>query len=331
MSAAARTHSFWDALPRPFLCLAPMSNVTDSAMRLILARHAKPDVIFTEFVSTAGLCSKKGRSRLLPDLRYDPCERPIVAQFFGREPEEFRSSAMLAAELGFDGIDINLGCPDKSVLRQGSGSGLIREPALVAEIVEAAREGGLPVSVKTRTGYSHAIIDEWIPLLAAMNPAAISLHGRTRRQRYSGLADWGHIARAAEIAKAAGIPLIGNGDVQSYREAVEKAERFGVDGVMIGRAAMGNPWVFSAETERSALTQRELLRVVIEHAEVYEEHYTGIKSFANLRKQLKDYVADFNGAKTLRMALVQTNSAREVRQVIEDYLLGQAGGMPSPE
>ena len=321
MTDSARARSFWDALPRPFLCLAPMSNVTDSATRLILARHAKPDVIFTEFVSTAGLCSKKGRPRLLPDLRFDPRERPVVTQFFGREPEQFYACAALAADLGFDGIDINLGCPDKSVLRQGSGSGLIREPELVAEIVQAAKEGGkgLPVSVKTRTGYSHEIIDAWIPALVAMRPAALSLHGRTRRQRYLGLADWDLIAKAARIVQAAGIPFIGNGDVHCYREAMEKAAQYGVDGVMIGRASMGNPWVFSPAKERSTLTQEELFGVIAEHAELYEEHYAGIKSFANVRKHLKDYVADFHGAKALRAILVRTNSASEVRQALDAY------------
>jgi nifR3 family TIM-barrel protein len=322
MSASARVPSFWDKLPRPFLCLAPMSNVTDSATRLILARHAKPDVIFTEFVSIAGLCSKKGRPRLLPDLRFDPCERPVVAQFFGREPEQFHTCAALAAELGFDGIDINLGCPDKSVLKQGSGAGLIREPALVAEIVQAAKEGGkgLPVSVKTRTGYSHEIVDEWIPTLAAMRPAAISLHGRTRRQRYQGFADWGLITKAARIVQAAGIPFVGNGDVMSYREAMDRVQQSGADGVMIGRATIGNPWVFSAVKERKTLSQQELFDVIIEHAKLYEEHYTGIKSFANVRKHLKDYVADFYGAKALRIALVHTNNAHEVRQALNSFL-----------
>jgi nifR3 family TIM-barrel protein len=299
-----------------------MSNVTDSAMRLLLARHAKPDVIFTEFVSTAGLCSRAGRPRLLPDLRFDESERPIVAQFFGREPEQFFICAALARELGFDGVDINLGCPDKSVLRQGSGSSLIREPHLAAEIVQAAKEGGrgLPVSVKTRTGYSHEIIDEWIPALVDMRPAAITLHGRTRRQRYLGHADWEAIARAARLAQAAGIPFIGNGDVRSHSEALQRAAESGADGIMIGRAAMGNPWVFSAEKKRETLAQREVLELVIEHAQVFEEHYIGIKNFAGVRKHLKDYVADFHGAKSLRSALVQTSSAAEVRQCIEAYL-----------
>jgi len=279
--------------------------------------------MFTEFVSAAGLCSKKGRPKLLPDLRFDPIERPIVAQFFGRVPEQFYAAAALARELGFDGVDINLGCPDKSVLKQGSGSGLIREPALVAEIILAAKEGGLPVSVKTRTGYSHEIVDEWIPQLVAMRPAAITLHGRTRNERFLGTANWEHIARAARIVQAAGIPFIGNGDVTSRADAIEKAERYGVCGVMIGRAAIGNPWIFHPAKTKNALPQQELLEIVTEHARLFEEIYAGIQNFANVRKHLNYYVADFPGARALRAALVRTNTADEVRAIIKAHLAAE--------
>jgi nifR3 family TIM-barrel protein len=299
-----------------------MSKITDCAMRRIQAMRAKPDVIFTEFVSAAGLCSKKGRPNLLPDLGFDPTERPIVAQFFGRVPEQFCAAAALARDLGFDGVDINLGCPDKSVLKQGSGSGLIREPGLVAEIVLAAKESGLPVSVKTRTGYSHEIVDEWIPQLAAMRPAAITLHGRTRRERFQGSANWEHIARAARIVRATGIPFIGNGDVTSRADAMAKAEAYGVDGIMIGRAAIGNPWVFHPTQTKSALPQRELFETVMEHAGFYEKLYPRIKSFPGIRKHLHHYVADFNGARALRAALVRANTADEVRAIIEAHLEG---------
>jgi len=314
--------NFWLALPTPLPCLAPMSNITDSAMRLILARHCKPDVIFTEFISTAGLTSPKGRSKLLPDLRFDPGEHPLVAQFFGRVPSQFFACASLAADLGYDGVDINLGCPDRSVLRQGAGSSLIREPALVAEIIQAAREGarGLPVSVKTRIGYSQNTVETWIGQLIGMKPAAITLHGRTRKQKYLGSADWSAIAHAASMAREAGIPLIGNGDVASWQDAMDRAREAGVDGVMIGRAAIGNPWVFSPETTRKKIPLEDLLSVIIEHAGLYQEHYDGIKSFANVRKHLKNYVADFHGAKSLRIALVHAENADHVREIVHDFL-----------
>lgn len=324
----SNTHSFWTTLNRPFSCIAPMSNITDSAMRLILARYCKPDVIFTEFVSTSGLCSNKGRERLLPDLRFDTIEHPIVAQFFGRDPSQFYSCASLAADLGYDGVDINLGCPDRSVLRQGAGSSLIREPSLVSEIVLAAKEGarGLPVSVKTRLGYSEITIESWIPQLSEMKPAAITLHGRTRKQKYLGSADWNAIARAATIAHSYGIPLIGNGDICSWQDAMQKAQNYGVDGFMIGRAAIGNPWVFSPEKTREDIPLEALLSVIIEHAGLYEEHCNGIKSFANVRKHLKNYVADFPGAKALRIALVHAESAAHVQDIVTSFL---SNGPPS--
>lgn len=315
-------HNFWTTLNRPFSCIAPMSNITDSAMRLILAHHCKPDVIFTEFVSTSGLSSKKGRERLLPDLRFDTIEHPIVAQFFGRDPSQFYFCASLAADLGYDGIDINLGCPDRSVLRQGAGSGLIREPSLVSEILSAAKEGvqGRPVSVKTRLGYSDIAVDSWIPQLCEMKPAAIALHGRTRKQKYLGHADWNAIAKAATIAHSYGIPLIGNGDIVSWQDAMQKTQHYGVDGFMIGRAAIGNPWIFSPEKTRKDIPLEELLSIIIEHAKVYEEHYNGIKSFANIRKHLKSYIADFSGAKALRIALVHAESAAHVQEIVSNFL-----------
>jgi nifR3 family TIM-barrel protein len=321
-SKMIKTLNFWDQLPQPFSCLAPMSQFTDSAMRLVLARHCKPDVIFTEFISTAGLCSPKGRNKLLPDLRYDTIERPIVAQFFGRDPEQFYHSAKLATELEYDGVDINLGCPDRSVLRQGAGSSLIREPSLVAEIVTAAKEGaqGRPVSVKTRLGYSECTIENWIPHLVSMKPAAITLHGRTRKQKYLGKADWTAISRAAQIAHSAQIPLIGNGDITNWTEAREKAEIYGVNGIMIGRAAIGNPWVFDKTLIQKPLSLEYILSIIIEHAEIYESHHSGIKNFANVRKHLKNYVSAFLGAKALRSELVQAENAQHVRKIIENFL-----------
>jgi len=305
-----------------------MSNITDVAMRRVLAQHAKPDVIFTEFVSTAGLCSRKGRPKLLPDLRFDESERPIVAQFFGREPEQFNKCARLARELGYDGVDINLGCPDRSVLRQGAGSSLIREPALVREIVAAAKEGAdsIPVSVKTRLGYSQNTIETWIPQLLETRPAVLSLHGRTRKQRYLGHADWNAIADAARLAHAAGVLLVGNGDVADRADALGHARDYGVDGVMIGRAVIGNPWIFCEKKRRTDIPREELLEIVCEHARLYEELYAGIKNFANVRKHLKNYVADFDGAKALRIALVHAESAAHVREIAADFLAGHLPG-----
>jgi nifR3 family TIM-barrel protein len=284
------------------------------------ARIGKPHVIYTEFISVAGLCSR-GRQRLLPDLQFSAEERPIVVQFFGRDPEQFRIAAGLAREWGFDGVDINLGCPDKSVLRQGAGASLIREPELVAEIVAAAREGGgLPVSVKTRIGYTIDEVEKWIPALAAIRPAAIALHGRTRRQRYLGMADWDAIARAAALLTGSGIPLIGNGDVHDMGEARARAAASGVDGVMIGRAVLGNPWVFREDCRRDGLPLATILATAVEHARLYHQLYSGCKQFANMRKQISAYLSGFPHAKELRRRLLFATDPTVMEGVVREFL-----------
>ena len=308
--------SMWSSLPRPFFALAPMSGFTDSAFRTLVSRHGKPDLMVTEFVTTAGLCSL-GRENLRRELRFEACERPLVIQFFGRDPEHFRICAGLAAELGFDGIDVNLGCPDRNVLKQGAGAALIEEPELACAIVHATREGaqGLPVSVKTRVGFDRPEIERWIPQLLDTEPTALTLHGRTKRQGYLGQADWGLIARAGELVHKSGSTtlLIGNGDVSSVEQGRRLAAESGVPGVMIGRAAIGAPWIFSGL--KPDLPTR--LRVLREHAHLYEKYHGEGAGFITLRKHFARYASGFRGAKELRSALVRTSSLREVEQVLE--------------
>ena len=188
---------FWDTLPRPMLLLAPMANVTDTAFRQIIARCGRPDVMMTEFTSCEGLCSR-GRERLLAELTFHPGERPLVVQFFGPRPETFYQCAQLARRLGFDGIDINTGCPDRRVLKQGAGAALIADPGRMREIYAATRDGadGLPVSIKTRLGIDQDILDEWLGVLLELRPAAITLHARTVRELSNNAAHWDAVARA---------------------------------------------------------------------------------------------------------------------------------------
>lgn len=314
---------FWSTLPRPFFALGPMSNLTDAPMRRMIARYGKADVSFTEFVSVAGLCSR-GRSKLLPDLYFCEQERPVVAQFFGREPKQFFKAAALARELGFDGVDVNCGCPDKSILKQGAGSNLINDPPLVREIVAACREGsGLPVSVKTRTGYLRETIDSWIPALLDCKPDTITLHGRTRNQKYLGNADWEVIRRAAAMVRGNGTVFIGNGDVRTRAEGLARAAESGADGIMIARAIIGNPWVFNPDCARESLSQQEILEAMLEHARYYEEIFGSERDFINMRKNLKSYVSGFPGARRLRWHLVRVDSLEETRQIVHDYLTGQ--------
>ncbi|MEK7170178.1 MAG: tRNA-dihydrouridine synthase family protein, partial [Patescibacteria group bacterium] len=254
---------FWGKLPRPIMALAPMANVTDAAFRRIIAKYGKPDVLWTEFVSADGLMSK-GREALLVDLMYSESERPIVAQLFSGNPEKMFEAAKLIKKLGFDGLDINMGCPDRSIEKSGAGAALIKNPRLAREIIRAAQEGvsysplskgalpssvggmSIPVSVKTRLGYNRDILEEWLPELLTEQPAAVTIHARTRKEMSKVPAKWSRIRDAVAIRDSLGSAtlILGNGDVKDIANARVKAKETGSDGVMLGRAIFGNPWFF---------------------------------------------------------------------------------------
>ena len=286
--------SFWKALPMPIIGLAPMDGVTDASFRHTVAIHGKADVTFTEFTHVHDIC--RGPEFLLESLIYSEAERPIIAQLYGKDPALFYQAAHAVCELGFDGLDINMGCPSRNVASSGSGAALIRTPDLAHEIMRAARQGiadwvagqtlesvGLkpariaaiqrmnkqrqarplrrqtvPLSVKTRLGYDAVIVDRWIEHLLAECPAVISLHGRTLQQMYRGEADWRAIAQAAEVVRGSGTFLLGNGDVQSLSDGMRRIRETGVDGVLVGRAVLGMPWFFrQKEAARLRVRQTE--------------------------------------------------------------------------
>lgn len=311
------SRGFWDKLPRPFYILAPMANVTDVAFRRLIAKYGKPDVFYTEFVSADGLMSP-GRENLMIDLQYSKAEHPIVAQIFTSKPENMYAGARLIKELGFDGVDINMGCPDRNVEKQGCGSALIKNPALAQELIYAAKEGGdgLPVSVKTRAGYNKVEIDTWIPKLLETKPACLILHARTRKEMSKVPAQWNLVKETVELAKDSGVLVAGNGDVLDLADARKKAEETGCDGIMIGRGIFGNPWLFSGKPSVHTL---ERLDVMIEHAKLFEELLGEHKNFALLKKHYKAYTNGFNGAKALRVKLMQTNSVEELISIISDF------------
>ncbi|MEK7139190.1 MAG: tRNA-dihydrouridine synthase [Patescibacteria group bacterium] len=317
-----KNKNFWTTLPRPFFCLAPMADVTDPAFRTVIAKYGQPDVMWTEFVSADGLCSDLGRPKLLPTLRYTEGERPIVAQIFGSTPDNFYTAAQLLVTLGFDGIDINMGCPEKSISgKQGAGAGLIKQPKLAQEIIAATKAGGggLPVSVKTRLGFSKNEIDTWLPALLAAQPAAITVHGRTRKEMSKVPARWEAIRQAVEIARGSGVLIIGNGDVRDLTDARQRVAEYGVDGVMLGRAIFGNPWLFDRERSIADVPLAERLAVMVEHARIYDELMSGIKPFELMKKHFKAYVSGFAGAAELRAKLMTTTNASEVAAVITQY------------
>ncbi len=318
--------NFWSELKKPFFVLAPMADVTDAAFRRVIAKYGKPDVTWTEFVSADGLAfaPEEGRKKLLRDLIFTEAERPIVAQFFTSNPESMRKAAELAYELGFDGIDINMGCPDKSIEKQGAGAAMIKNPKLAREVIRAAQEGshGLPVSVKTRIGFNKIEIETWLPELLAENPVAITVHARTRKEMSKVPAQWNMVKRAVEIRNElkSSTLILGNGDAKDLVDAEHKIKESGADGVMLGRAIFGNPWLFKEKNNIYQPSIKEKLEVLVEHTKLFQELLGDIKSFAIMKKHYKAYVNNFDGAAELRGKLMETTSAEEVEAIIKDFL-----------
>ncbi|HVU80327.1 MAG TPA: tRNA-dihydrouridine synthase [Candidatus Paceibacterota bacterium] len=326
---------FWRRLPRPFLVLAPMADVTDAAFRRIIAKYSKPagpQVMFTEFVSADGLAlaPEEGRQKLMRDLLYTDAERPIVAQFFTAKPEHMERAAALAAELGFDGIDINMGCPAGPINDQGAGAELIKTPDLAVELILAAKRGApnLPVSVKTRLGYNTDVLEEWLPKLLSAEPSVLTLHARTKKEMSAVPAHWDRVKRAVEIRNSmeSKTLIVGNGDALGPEDAAAKARESGADGIMLGRAMFGKPWLFSNSAElqnkESKDSVAKRLRIAVEHSKLYEELLGDIKSFAIMKKHFKAYAEGFPGAKELRVKLMETKNAAEIEKTVEDFLSG---------
>ncbi|KKU47932.1 MAG: hypothetical protein A3F82_03780 [Deltaproteobacteria bacterium RIFCSPLOWO2_12_FULL_44_12] len=306
---------------QPFFVLAPMANVTDAAFRRLIAKYGKPDVFYTEFVSADGLCSK-GKEKLLVDLLYTKKEHPIVAQIFGANPKKIYEASALIKKLGFDGVDINMGCPDRAVEKQGAGAALIKNPKLARELIQAAKDGakGLPISIKTRIGYNRDELDAWLPELLAAEPAAIIIHARTRKEMSKVPARWEVIAQAVDMAKGSGVLIIGNGDVGSLEEGQSLAKETGADGIMIGRGVFGNPWMFNKKINPSEISFKNKLEVLVEHTLLFQKLLGEVKNFNIMKKHYKAYVTGFDGAKELRMRLMAAKNAAEVETVIKAAL-----------
>ncbi len=311
--------NFWEHLKRPIFCLAPMADVTDAAFRQIITKYGKPAIFFTEFVSADGLCST-GKDKLLVDFMYSETERPIVAQIFGGKPENIKQASALCKELGFDGIDINMGCPDKSVEKQCAGAAMMRNTELAKEIIRAAKEGGggLPISVKTRIGYNKNEIETWVRELLSEDLAALTVHLRTRKEMSNVPAHWELMKRIIEIRDELRVKtlILGNGDVMTLEEAEQKVKETGCDGVMLGRAIFGNPWLFSGKIP----TLQEKLKVMVEHTKLFEKMLGAHKNFAIMKKHYKAYVNGFDGAKELRMKLMEAENAAGIETITNDFL-----------
>ncbi|MEK7176949.1 MAG: tRNA-dihydrouridine synthase [Patescibacteria group bacterium] len=314
--------NFWQSLKKPVMALAPMANVTDAAFRSVIAKYGKPDVMWTEFVSADGLvlAPEEGRKKLLKDLEYSEAERPIVAQFFTSNPEHMKKAAELARKLGFDGVDINMGCPDRTIEKQGAGAKLMKDAKLARVLIKAAKEGAgdLPVSLKARTGYNKPELDKWLPEILKEEPAVVTIHARTRKEMSKVPARWDLVKEAVKIRDEAGVDtlIFGNGDVVDIDDAKKKCEETGCDGVMIGRGIFGNPWLFSKHLP----TTEEKLKVLVEHTKLFEKLLGSVKSFAIMKKHFKAYVNGFDGAADLRARLMEQDGGEEVEKIISEFL-----------
>lgn len=302
----------WDQLEKPIIALSPMDGVTDHPYRVIQKKYGRPDLLYTEFTSVEGVCH--GARRLLKDFLYLESERPIVAQIYGTTPEFFRQTAILLCQLGFDGIDINMGCPAKNVAHSGAGAALIKTPQLAREITAATKQGvedflsgqrakdcpnitapiaqeierraielpakyqiprQLPVSIKTRIGFNQNVVNEWIKHLLESEPSAIAIHGRTLAQQYGGEASWEAIGQAAELIRPTKTLVLGNGDLRDKDHALELIERYQLDGALIGRSSFGNPYVFLSQKE-AVEAQKKVSRfeLALEHTKLFEKTFS---------------------------------------------------------
>ena len=307
--------NFWSQFEKGFTCLAPMEGVTDIAFRQVIARAARPDIFFTEFTNVNSYSSEKGRPNALERLRFEPSEQPIVAQIWGKNPEMFKETVEAVKNLGFQAVDINMGCPERHVVATGGGSGLIRTPELAKEILKAAKEvEGITVSVKTRLGYTKT--DEWKAWLTNLleeHPAALTVHLRTKKEMSKVDAHYELVPEIVELKNqiSPDTKLIINGDIKSAAEAQKFVEQ-GVDGIMIGRGVFQNPFCFEKTPKEH--TREELLDLMNYHLDLYEKYE--LHPYDPLKHFYKIYVNNFPGASDLRAELMQTKTIAEARKVI---------------
>ena len=314
--------NFWKDLKKPFTILAPMDDVTDVVFREVIAKIQRPDVFFTEFTNVEALNSK-GKDSQIRRFEYTENQRPIVGQIWGLNPKNYFKTAKLLKKLKFDGIDINMGCPEKSVVKNGCCAALINNRKLAKEIIEATIKGSgtLPVSVKTRIGIDKIITEDWISFLLSFNLAAITIHARTVREKSKVPAHWEEIGKAVKLRNKLNSKtlIIGNGDVKDYQEVLQKYQEYKVDGVMIGTGIFSNLWAFDKDNNFPKKNLKDMLKLLMNHAKLFDKTWGKQKNFAILRKFFKIYVSEFENSKDLRIKLMQANSLEDVKNIILPY------------
>lgn len=319
----SNNENFWLDLPKPFFVLAPMEDVTDVVFRKVIAKAGRPDVFFTEFTNSDSYCHPEGKESVRGRLTFTEDEQPLVAHIWGNKPEFFKEMSIGMKELGFKGLDLNMGCPVPNVATRGKGSGLIKEPVLAAELIQAAKAGGLPISVKTRLGFSEVEEwREWLTHILKQDIQNLTIHLRTRKEMSKADAHWELIPDIKQLRDeiAPNTMLTINGDIPNRQVGEELAEKYGVDGVMIGRGVFSNPFAF--EKEQQEHTTEEYLNLLLLQLELYE-HYAknGVpRPYTHLHRFFKIYIRGFNGAAELRNSLMNTKTPDEARALVNEVL-----------
>jgi tRNA-dihydrouridine synthase len=313
--------SFLNELPKPFFVLAPMDGVTDTVFRRIVIDCARPDIVFTEFVNVDGLQSP-GRESLTRRIEFKDGEKPIIAQIWGKNPDNYYKTAKELVQAGFAGIDINMGCPDKTIVKNGCCSALINNQSLALEIIKATQEGSegsIPVSVKTRLGFN--VVDlSWPDLLLHQNLSMLTIHGRTRKEMSSVPASWDAIGEVRKMRDKLGIStlVVGNGDVVSRKQGLELAEEYALDGIMIGRGVLHDPFVFAIDSPWSSYTKQQRIALYTKHVKLYDKIWPDAarQHVAMLNKFCKIYINDFEGAKELREQFMKIKDTKELLDLL---------------
>ncbi len=315
--------NFWNKLQKPIFILAPMEGVTDTVFRQIVASCGKPDVFFTEFVPVDALLSPQGQKKILESLKFTEAERPIVAQIWGIDPEKFYQVAQMLSKMGpacrqagFDGIDINMGCPDRNAIKHGACSALIKNPRLAQEIIAATLRGanGLPVSVKTRIGFHTLDTENWARILLQTPISALILHLRTASEKSKVPAHWQEISKVVKVREElkSKVLIIGNGDIKTLKEAKQKCKEYKIDGVMIGRGIFENVWLFNEKVKQTTPQQR--IDILIKHLTLFKATWGDTKHFELMKKFVKCYVNNFKGAFEIREKLMKAKTLNELIQ-----------------
>lgn len=315
--------SIYDDLPKPFFVLAPMFDVTDTVFRQVIASTAPPDLYFTEFVNVDGLQSA-GRENLLKYLRFTDTEKPIIAQIWGKNPENYYKTAKDLVNMGFAGIDINMGCPDKSIVKNGCCSALINNRELAGEIIQATKEGAttqqcsLPISVKTRLGFNNIDLT-WHEFLLNQKLNALSIHGRTKKEMSKVPPHWDKVAEIVKLRDKLfpATRIIGNGDVMSRADGLNLVKKYNLDGIMIGRAVFSDPFVFAVKSPWEGYSKKQRIDLYRRHVELFADTWQkDERKVHTLNKFCKVYIQGFDGAKELREKLMAANTTSELLDIL---------------